>query len=303
MKTLFIVNPESGKGRGGKLLGRIEQYIDLNGINCSVRITKYRGHATKIIREESADYPKIVVAGGDGTLNEVINGLDLTVGNKIGLLPIGSGNDFAKALGLPKSFKDNLKLVFSDDARLISADIGQVSIFNEKEELIRINRFSNSCGIGFDAYVAHLNQTNKVFSGLTSYIVAVFRALWEHNSVTIEAIFDERTFEGEKLFISIGNGETAGGGLYLTPGAIIDDGYLNYTIVEKISRLKLLKYLPLAVINRLAGIKYVQMDKFKHAVITLREPFYVHNDGELVSNSASIIRIESLNSQLKFIVS
>lgn len=302
MDTLLIFNPESGKGRGGKLLENIKHYIAENGHSCEIRITTHRGHASLIASEEAAEYQKFIIAGGDGTLNEVINGLNPAIEKKLGILPIGSGNDFAKALGLSSSLNDNLKLVFNRDPRLLSPDLGQISIFDETNKLVKTNRFVNSCGIGFDAYVAHLNQTNKILSGLASYIVAIIKALWEHNSVDIDAKFDERTFEGEKLFISIGNGETAGGGLYLTPGAIIDDGYLNYTIVERISRLKLLRYLPLAVINRLSGIKYIEMDKFKHATIKLKDPFYVHNDGELVSNSASIITIESLNSELKFIV-
>jgi YegS/Rv2252/BmrU family lipid kinase len=302
MKTLLIVNPESGKGRGGKLLNHIKQYITENANDCTIKLTTCRGHATEIIKKESPGYQKIIVTGGDGTLNEVINGLDLTTEKQIGLLPIGSGNDFAKALSLPKSIDNNLTLVFNDTPRQISPDIGQVSILNDNEEVIKSSRFTNSCGIGFDAYVAHLNQTNKVLSGLSSYIVAILKALWEHNSVNIEARFDDREYSGEKLFVCIGNGETAGGGLYLTPGAVIDDGYLNYTIVERVSRLKLLRYLPLAVINKLTGIKYVQMSKFKDAYIKLRQPFYVHNDGEIVSDSASIIKVESLTSELKFIV-
>jgi YegS/Rv2252/BmrU family lipid kinase len=302
MKTLVILNPASGKGRGGKLLKTIRNYLSEHLIECTLIITESIGHATEIARIESKNFQKIIVGGGDGTLNEVLNGLDLTVGNLLGLLPVGSGNDFAKALKLPKPFLNNLNLVFSDKPKSFSSDIGHVDIYTENNELIRSNHFANSCGIGFDAYVAHLNQSNKVFTGLPSYIIAIIKALWEHNSVEISATFDEREYNGEKLFICIGNGETAGGGLYLTPGAVINDGYLNFTVVEKISRLKLLGYLPLAVVNRLSGTKYVKMDKFKSASIRLKKPFYVHNDGEIVAESASIINIESLNSELKFIV-
>jgi YegS/Rv2252/BmrU family lipid kinase len=302
MKTLLILNPVAGKGRGGKLRSHIEQFIAENSVDCNINPTAERGHATRIAQKEFSDYERIIVSGGDGTLNEVINGIDLDSDLLIGLLPIGSGNDFAKALKLPDSLEENLKLAFNENSRTMKADIGQVSVFSNKDELIKSSRFTNSCGIGFDAYVAYLNQTNKVFSGLASYIIAVIKALWEHNSVNIEATFDDRKYTGEKLFICIGNGETAGGGLYLTPGAVLDDGYLNYTIVESISRLKLLRYLPLAVINRLTGIKYVEMNKFKEAHIMLKEPFYVHNDGEIVTDSATIIKIESLNSKLKFIV-
>ncbi len=302
MKTLLVLNPASGKGRGGRILKSVENFIKENHLDCNIFTTNFRGHATEIIENEASNYQKIVVAGGDGTLNEVVNGIDIAADKYIGLLPIGSGNDFAKALNLPKSLENNLNLVFSNNPKYVMSDIGSINIYNDKNEHIKSNLFSNSCGIGFDAYVAHLNQSNKILSGLSSYIVAVLRALWEHNTVDIEATFDDKDFEGEKLFICIGNGETAGGGLYLTPGAVIDDGYLNFMVVERISRLQLLRYLPLAVVNRLSGIKYVVMSKFKSASIRLKKPFYVHNDGEIVSESASIIKIESLNSNLKFIV-
>ena len=302
MKTLLIVNPVSGKGKGSKLLRTFKNYVHEKLIDCTIITTEYTRHATEIAKNESKNYEKIIVGGGDGTLNEVLNGLDLSVENRLGLLPFGSGNDFAKALKLPKSILKNLNLVFSDNPKFTSSDIGRADIFDENNELLRSNRFVNSCGIGFDAYVAHLNQSNKLLSGLASYIVAVIRALWEHNSVNVAATFDNKEFNGQKLFVCIGNGETAGGGLYLTPGAVIDDGYLNFNVVERISRLQLLMYLPLAVVNRLTGVKYVEMGKFESALIRLKKPFYVHNDGEIVAEYASIIKIESLNSKIKFII-
>ena len=141
MDTLILVNPESGKGRGRKLLGSIRQYTEENGINCQIRITKHRGHATEIISKESSEFQKIVITGGDGTVSEAINGLDPAIETKLGLLPIGSGNDFARALGLPRFLNDNLKLVFKDAPNYLSTDIGKVRIFTEPKDLVKTNLF------------------------------------------------------------------------------------------------------------------------------------------------------------------
>ncbi len=294
-KALIIVNPKAGKGNGEKALPVIKNFIVKNKINAEIILTEKQLHATEIVKSNQTEFKKIVGVGGDGTLNEIINGFDLSpdTENVLGVIPVGSGNDFARMLGLTKNIEDNLKLIF-DHASIKKIDVGELHYSEKDKNSLQTHKFLNGLGIGFDAYVAYINQHTKNFSGIISYIFAVIKALIKLENLPVRIKLDNSLILGKKLLIAIGNGKTHGGGFYLNPNAQIDDKILDLTVIEKLKWFQIIQKLPLALINRLETAKEVSMYKFTEVEIEIEKPYFVHTDGEIISEKINFMKVKCL---------
>lgn len=297
---LFLINPVAGNGRGLKVIDKIKNYLLKKKINHHIEISQSPGHIIELVRSLANNFTHLISVGGDGTLNELINGINPQLPNMIGLLPIGTGNDFARNLNLSKNLDRNLDLIFNSTKHSI-VDIGQTKIIEESSEIEKTYRFINSLGIGFDALVAKLNQRSKHLTGLFSYIYAVILALIKHKDIDVEIEVGSEKISGKKLLVAIGNGFTTGGGFYLTPNAKINDNQLDMCIVESVKRLKILRSLPKALFNKLDKVKEAKLLNFSQTKIKLKEPTIVHTDGEIVTEIGKSLEISILNSKLKII--
>jgi len=244
--TYIILNPTAGKGRGLKILPQIEKLLTGLNIDLShLKITEFPGHATELAGAFINKETSIFCVGGDGTLNEIINGFNNHVDVSLGVIPIGSGNDFARAIGtLEKGFSSER---YIQNNKKIACDVGHVQVFNG-EKLILDKKFISSLGIGFDALVAYNIRSIKVLKGLALYISSVILSLFKYKAPKCTISSEELDLKlNDKIFLfAVGNTETAGGGFKLNPGATIDDGYLNLCFVKNISKLTVLKILPRA---------------------------------------------------------
>ena len=303
-KTVFIINPAAGKGKGVKTNAQIREYLKKNSIDAEIILTERTKHAAIIAEQLGADYKRVISVGGDGTLNEVINGLSLSIEREVGILPIGSGNDFASALKMGKNIASDLTILLSDAPTTQKVDIGQIkySEHGDGDEIYK-TRFINSLGYGFDAYVAYLNQTNQKLSGIASYIYAVLRALSRFNASEIEFIIDKKQkVSGKKLMLAVGNSKTTGGGFYLTPDAEINDGKFNLCTLDDVSNFKLLQALPKALFNKIKSVQEVSLDVFTTLNITVEnEGYFVHCDGENITKNICSAEIKIIEHELKFI--
>ncbi len=300
-KYLFILNPVAGKGNSKKVLPKINSLLKTFNHPFEIKSTEYKGHATIIMREIGNNYNYIVSIGGDGTLNEIINGINVNSNIKLCVLPVGSGNDFSGNLNLPKNIDDQLSLLFNKKYNEKSLDVGLAKYFNYEEEEQKKQLFLNNLGIGFDAYVAFLNQEDKILSGIVSYLIAVIRGLVRYKPLNVECIFNSDVISGKKLLITIGNGKSSGGGFYLNPKAEINDNLLDLTIIDDVSRYKILKSLPLALINKIETVNEVSMYKFNHLEIKLAEPYYIHADGEVFSKNVERLEVKLVPNSLKIL--
>ena len=281
---LYIVNPTSGKGRGKKTIEVIQKYCDSKSKKNTIIETKYPLHATEIAAQEGGNYSHIVSVGGDGTLNEVVNGIKNPNEIILGVLPVGSGNDFIKNIGLGNSIMDNLAFIHnSGNSEVIKVDVGNVVYKDKNDSNSKTHKFINNLGIGFDAYVGKLNQQNKVFSGISSYIYSVIKALFNYKMIDVDISFNDIHINSEKLMLSIGNGISSGGGFYLNPHALIDDGQLDISIFDKITRRRLLTALPLALLNKIDSVPEAKQSRTDSIKIKLKTPYYAHCDGEIIS--------------------
>ena len=302
INAAIIINPTAGKGRGLKLIEELKNFKIPSAVNLSIFITEYPLHATEISKNISRNFDRIIIAGGDGTLNEFTNGFDLENEVLLGLLPIGSGNDFSLSLNKePADIPNYLKYFLTDNPDTLKIDLGALELI-DAEGKIHKRWFINSLGIGFDARVAYLNQTNKILSGSMSYYVAIFRAFLRFNSIDFHLNLDGKSFNKTALFCSIGNGESVGAGLYLMPGARISDGLLDLSIVNLKSRLKLIKLLPKAIKNQLRELPELEQMRFHELEIELQTPYYTHVDGEIVSSSCKKVKVKVLDKAIRFMI-
>ncbi len=303
-KFLFIINPISGNGRGKKLAPVIQTFLENNKINSDLKFTQSPKHATEIVKQEIGNYDVLVSVGGDGTLNEIVNGISDNYYDKIslGVLPIGTGNDFVKNISLSNEIDENLKIITGISQNIQNKiDLGIIEFQNGNNDNYQKHTFINGAGIGFDAYVGALTQNNKYLPGIFAYLFSVVKALFNFKMISGIFNINGNVISGSKLMISIGNGISHGGGFYLTPDAKINDGELNISIFDKISRTRLLIALPKALINKIKTVPEASFYKTNSIDIKLQLPYYLHCDGEIVSNSLTTAKIRILSKVLTII--
>lgn len=297
MKYLFIANPIAGKGKTKKLLDTIKNFLDKNYVDYELVETTGPNSIQNIIKESGSFFDRIIVIGGDGTIHELLNS-EKIFDKTLGVLPTGSGNDFALSLGLKKNLYRNLQIIL--DEKTLDIDIGYAEITEFSGRKFSF-LFANSLGIGFDAEVASFARKIRFLRGLFLYLLSVFVILFKYKYRNL--IIETSSLKiSEPLFmISIGNGKTAGGGFKLTPLANPIDGLFDICIVKKINKFKVLRILPLAIFGKHISNKSVIYTKAKEINIASDKPIFVHADGEIRSNDLKSIKIILLSRQAKFL--
>ncbi len=285
----FIINPMAGKGKGRKLMGKIRRAIADVFPDAEILITERKLHALELARERNADPGRVVVAvGGDGTVNEVGNGL---IGGTayLGVIPIGSGNDFVKMFSISGVIEDALFQIRRGTPK--SSDAGLIRITGG-EETNSERFFLNGIGIGFDAAVANQTTKFKHLSGFPLYIASVARTLMYYTTPNMLMSLNGAMVNGRHFLIAVGNGKCAGGGFYLTPEAKIDDGLLDVCLVDNVSVGRVLKIFPSVIKGKHEKHKEVHFYKTPELKVVSKEPIMVHADGEVLATKAREIVIK-----------
>lgn len=300
-KYHFILNPVAGRGRAYVAIKKIRSILRQIGIDHNISVTNAPGHATELAKSTCNEHDVVVAVGGDGTINEVINGL---MGGKatLGILPLGSGNDFAKAIKVPQNIHKAIDIILKHNKKTI--DIGKVKTtkYLEPQSTHTNERyFVNGVGIGFDALVAFESSKIKILSGLPLYITALIKALSLYRTPNFKIKIDEMRLKSRFFLIAIGNGISAGGGFYLTPNALLDDNKFDVCYVDQVNLFQILKIFP-SVLKGLHGkFKQVHFTQTNNVHVNSSDKFYVHADGEIVGNLASEVEISMIPGALKVI--
>ncbi len=281
-KYTFVLNPKAGKGRAAKLHNRLAELIHDSGIDGSIFLTEYIGHAIEIARSADSEY--VCAIGGDGTINECVNGI-MGSPKVLGILPAGSGNDLIKSLSIPKELETAFNVLLS--GRVRSIDIGEVLCDGQGRHFI------NGVGIGFDAAVANRTKSIRHLTGTLLYLVAVLQTLGSYKSPKFTIRLDSLELCSHNLLIAIGNGRCAGGGFYLTPDALIDDGLLDVCMIREIPIRKILTIMPKVMKGTHTNDQNVSMHRVEGLTIHADRPFYVHADGEIVGEG-----VRSVNTRI-----
>ncbi len=292
-RIVLIVNPLAGNGTAVKELEEMVTAVEAEGFVSEVLLTHRPDHATQLARS-CIGTAAILAVGGDGTLNEVVNGL---VGKDIplGFMPVGTGNDFAKALGI-HNWRETVAALANNHTQLV--DIAHIDLFDDDEVLVS-RHFINMMGVGFDAAVAVEVQRRRFGSGVLPYLLAVLKMLRRYKSVPASVVFRNEELNTRMFLCSIGNGTTSGGGFVLTPSAVMDDGLLDLCYVRHVGITRVLSVLPKAMRGRHLKEAEVTTAQAAHFEIVLDIPTPVHIDGEILSRSARKIIVTVKPSALR----
>lgn len=295
--TKVILNPYAGHWAGERLAPDIVAALRAAGVRHDLVATEGPGHAIELARRAREEgYEVIVAAGGDGTVNEVVNGLALAARAEasgalgtLGIIPIGTGNDFAEMAGIPLDVRKAAQRLAQGRTRLI--DVGRV---NDRY-------FSNECGIGFEAQVAIEAQRLKRLRRFLVYLVAVFRALFRYRQPTMTVRWDNGQVTQRILMVCAGNSRRAGGGFYLTPHAEVDDGLLDYLYTDALSRPEILRLLPKAMKGTHIYDPAAHLGRTTRLTVSSVAPVPVHCDGEILTTGTHHVEIEVLPASLHLI--
>lgn len=283
----FIINPNSRSGQGNYIWKEIELIIKKKAIKYNALFTKYQGHATTLVEQLVCDnrLHTIIVLGGDGTINEVVNGIDDYSKVILGYIPIGSSNDFARGLGLPFKYIEALETILSAK-HFQTIDIGVLRYSNHKKR-----NFAVSTGIGFDAAICHQAMVSKLKIilnhlklGKLTYAGIAFNQLAISKPKKMTLVLDGyQTYHFEAAyFATVMNTPYEGGGFKFCPEANPSDGLLNVIVVDSISKAKALSLLPFAISGNHVSFKGVHTYTCKTVEIQSEKALPVHTDGEPV---------------------
>jgi YegS/Rv2252/BmrU family lipid kinase len=295
--TLVIFNPKAKRGRAYRRMAKVQQALESAGLPFEMIVSEQPGHAVELARRAAlAGRELIVAAGGDGTVNEVVNGL-LQAANggdvscSLGVLPVGSGNDFANSLGIPTDLRQAAEKLKLRQVRRI--DIGCVNG----------RHFANNVGLGFEAMINLEAHKLTWLPGQPGYLVAVFRAMISYPYPVVDVTLDDGDLPQKTiLMISVGNNRRIGGGFLITPHAAPDDGLLDVCLVDAIPRLEILRLLPKAITGNHAGEPAVHMLRSRRILIHAQDPLPVHADGEILWQDAHRLEITLEPGRLAVIV-
>ncbi len=308
-RVKVILNPYSGRGRGARARPRICAALEQAGVAFDLAETASMGHGVTLARDaRSQGYPTVVAVGGDGTISEVMNGLAQAtppgeIVGKLGVIPLGTGNDFADMVGCARSIEAAVRVIAAGKTRRI--DLGHARIHDGTEVVERY--FDNNVGIGFEAWVTLESYKIKWLSGTFLYIVAALRAIRSYQSRLM--MLDWESGNGESgryaekiLLVSIGNSRRTGGGFYLTPQAQMDDGLLDVVFAHALPQWRILSLLPKALFGKHIGDPAVTMVRCRRLNLACSAGTPVHLDGEVVAPNATSVAIELQPGRLEVIV-
>lgn len=279
-RIAIIGNPASGRGRGQASLAAVEQGLRARGFQPELLPTRSAGHAVELAREAALRAPALVVAvGGDGTLRDVSEGLlaarqtaptHLPV--PLALVPSGTGNDFARTLGIPRVPDAALNTALEGATRELDAWLWNGT------------PFLNVAGLGLDAAVGkEVNESHHKLRGTLAYVAALFTVLRHYQPFELSLQWEGGEWSGRAWLAAFGNGKCYGGGMQIAPAAVPDDGLLDLVVVEDVPKLELIRQLPGLFSGK--HVRHPRVRTFRVARVSVSAPPQpVTLDGELIAS-------------------
>lgn len=284
MKLQFIVNPASKSGNGIQIWHEVEKVLKGSEVEYEVFYTKRIGHATEIARElTKGEGEKIIVAlGGDGTANEVVNGIVRLEDTIFGYIPTGSGNDLAGGLKLPADPMTSIEHILENKSHL-HMNVGVADAEGDRR------RFVVSCGMGWDAAICHevivskvKKILNKIKLGKLSYVAIALKQIITFQRLPMEIQIDQKApmkFD-KTFFAAVMNCPSEGGRIKMCPNASWSDDLLDICVVENVPKMKLLLVLPLAYPGWHQWCKGVHLKRGEKMTLRSEKALPLHIDGE-----------------------
>jgi len=288
MKLRLIVNPTAGRGRAAARISGAVTYLESRGAEVDLAESRDRDHLVELSREPvNGEYDRVVACGGDGTLHWIVRSLDLATVT-LAMLPLGSGDDFARVLGIPLDTRGACDVIVDGEVREID-----VALANDI-------RYLGVAGLGFDSEVArYANENVKHLRGPLVYLYSVFRVLSRFEPRRVTIVEDGVPRDQEIMFAVVGNTRQYGGGIRIVPTAVPDDRQLDLCVIDRCSRWELLKALPLAYNGGHVKKKYVSIVRGESFGFRSDMALDVYADGELLTTTP--VTIGLTDQRLRFV--
>ena len=283
-KVKLIMNPVADMGNAYKVANDLRPIIVEYG-KADWSGTVYPTHATELAAQAGEQgYDMVIAMGGDGTVHEVINGLmQIPADGRpvLGVVPVGSGNDFAHSIGVPMHSARALAHALHGEPSTV--DIGLMTDENGRQEY-----FDNTVGVGFDAVVTIRSHRLPVVRGFLMYLTAVIQTIiLNHEPAKMRLEADGERWEQTNLMVAICNGPREGGGFMVAPDARNDDGILDYVMITKCSRPMMFRLIPEVMNGTHGRFEQVKMGTCRKFSLDSERPVYIHADGEIYTSFGS----------------
>lgn len=273
MRHLFIVNPQAGKGKTGHHIPTIEKLCKERSLDYIIEVTKGPGDAAEIAKRYTKEEElRVYSVGGDGTLNEVVNGMAES-SSSLAVIPSGSGNDFIRNFSSSHNIEEILKRSIEGSAAPL--DLGKL---NGKY-------FINISSVGLDAeivYKAIKLKKSPFIPSRFAYLLSIFTTVFGYKGKNLRVIMDNVEISGDTLLVAVANGRYYGGGMRVAPQAELSDGYFDICHIKKVSPFKVIRLFPRLIKGTHGTIKEVNFYKTKKVRILCSEEITVNIDGELL---------------------
>jgi len=292
-RAKIIVNPVSAGGRVGKEWPQLQATLLQGGLQFDAELTQYPLHAVEIARQAlDQGYRYFVAVGGDGTVNEVVNGLvvqgHIPAEAMLSIIPGGTGCDYIRILGISRNAAEACQTTLGHRTRRM--DIGEIQCMRDGQPTTRY--FVNVAGLGFDGEVcARVNRGSKRIGGTLPYLTNLVINLFAYRNKDVQITFDGESIQGRFNSVIVCNGQYFGGGMWIGPQAVPDDGIFDLVLVGDTGRLEFLLTVP-----RLYKGTHLTHPKIRalqvHQVrVESRQPMYIQAEGELVGEAPATFRI------------
>ena len=278
-----IVNPVAGAYSTRRKWPRISKLLRYVGLSFDYEYTEGVGHAIELARAAASDgYRYLIAVGGDGTVNEVANGILRSTNSGdtvLGIVSTGTGSDFVRSVGIPRDYTSACSCLTSSRRSLI--DVGVVEYKSKGQSLRRF--FVNAAGVGFDAAVVEVTERlPKYFGGTVPYLVGLVRTLFGYKNKAIILGVGSKVEAKRILSVVVANGDYLGGGMHIAPEASLSDNLLDVVTIGDMGKFELLKALPTVYNGTHVTHPKVRIEKAAHIAVESSERILVEADGELL---------------------
>lgn len=273
----LFLNPTAGRGRAGKRERRIRELLETGRFPLEVHLSRDIGDLEEQVQKHVSDgAERIVVAGGDGSVHEAANGIMRADRDAaLGVIPSGTGNDFAKACGIPLDWEHATRLLANRISERAQQRLIDIGIMNGRY-------FANGAGVGLDARVTRISRSYRAPIGDLVYLLAIFRAMIDGIATPrMRITADGHIHDGAITLANIANGPWIGGMFNIAPDAENNDGSFNLLVVAPVTRVRIMSLLPKLISGKHLGEKEIAHEPVTRVVIESDEPVDSHLDGEL----------------------
>jgi len=286
---LVIVNPNAGNGKGKKEWNIISSALERNNLSHEVKFTSRKGDAIHFTSEAiDTGYRKIITVGGDGTLNEVLNGVFSSASCPPGevtlaLIPVGTGNDWGRMFGIPLNHEKAVAII--KEEKTILHDVGIILFHDGKEQKKRY--FLNIAGLGFESVVVKRSnyQKDRGRSGKLIYFYNLLLSLLTYRNTRVELEIDGKKTSAEIFSVNVGNGRYCGGGMRQTPDAVPTDGLLDVTVIKNIGKFEIIRKLGILYDGTILSHPQIDGYKCKNLKAASDSVIYTEADGESLGHT------------------